>query len=74
VPVLVNTTPQSLRLYQRNSRKIAFVWIAVQVIKHHICFLTARDPRRRAARIRAVAGVLWDHLQAGLHHLTQEDV
>jgi hypothetical protein len=41
-----------------SSRKIAFVWIAVQVIKHHICLLTARDPRRRAARIRAVAGVL----------------
>jgi hypothetical protein len=44
--------------YQRSSRKIAFVWIAVQVTKHHVCFLKARDPRRRAARIRSLAGEL----------------
>jgi hypothetical protein len=44
--------------YQRSSRKIAFVWIVVQVTKHHVCFLKARDPRRRAARIRTLAGEL----------------
>jgi hypothetical protein len=41
--------------YQRSGRKIAFVWIVRQVSKHHVCFLKARDPRRRAARIRSLA-------------------
>jgi hypothetical protein len=44
--------------YQGGTRKIAFVWIVVQVIKHHVRFLKARDPRRRAARIRALASEL----------------
>jgi hypothetical protein len=44
--------------YQCSSRKIAFVWIAVQITKHHVRFLKARDPRRRAARIRSLAGEL----------------
>jgi len=44
--------------YQRSSRKIALVWIVHQVSKHHVCFLKARDPRRRAARIRSLAGEL----------------
>jgi endonuclease/exonuclease/phosphatase family metal-dependent hydrolase len=44
--------------YKRSSRKIAFVWIAVQVTKHHVRFLSHRHPWRRAARIRSLAGEL----------------
>ena len=44
--------------YQRSSCKIAFVWIAVQVTKHHVRFLTHRHPWRRAAGVRSFAGEL----------------
>ena len=44
--------------YQGGSRKIAFVWIVVKVTEHHVRFLKARDPGRRAARIRALASEL----------------
>jgi hypothetical protein len=44
--------------YQRGSCKIAFVWIAVQVTKHHVRFLTHRHPWRRAAGVRSFAGEL----------------
>src|SRR5215469_4701649 len=44
--------------YQRSRPKIAFVWIAVDVINHYLRLLSDRDPRWRAACIRALAGEL----------------
>jgi hypothetical protein len=44
--------------YQHSRRKIAFVWIAVDVINYHVRLLNNRNPWWRAARIRALAAEL----------------
>jgi hypothetical protein len=44
--------------YQCSSCKIALVWIAVQVTKHHVRFLTHHHPWRRAAGVCSFAGEL----------------
>ena len=59
--------------YQGGSRKIAFVWIVVQVTEHHVRFLKARDPRRRAARIRALASELTAEIDRVRNHRNISD-